>query len=68
MNRVLGDDRSKGDMNHRKTESLKELEMSLGDFDMWPIYIIRFFGYLQTVPVSGYLTLTLRHFPSTPIY
>lgn len=60
VNRVLRDDPAKGDMNNRQPVSLKELLLSFTDFDLLPIYIIRFLGDLMTTPVSAYLTLTLR--------
>ncbi|CEP22079.1 unnamed protein product [Cyberlindnera jadinii] len=60
VNRVLRDDPTKGDMNNREPVSLKELAMSFTDFDLLPIYIVRFLGDMMTSPVSNYLTLTLR--------
>lgn len=60
VNRVLRDDPTKGDMNNRQPVSLKELVLSLTDFDLLPIYAVRFLGDLMTAPVSSYLTLTLR--------
>jgi sugar phosphate permease len=60
VNRVLRDDPTKGDMNNRQPVSVKELFLSFTDFDLLPIYIVRFLGDLMTTPVSNYMTLTLR--------
>lgn len=61
VNRVLRDDPSKGDMNNREPVRFKELLKALFDYDLLPIYLIRFFADLCNSPVSAYLTLTLRH-------
>ncbi|SCU92311.1 LADA_0F15764g1_1 [Lachancea dasiensis] len=60
VNRVLRDDPSKGDMHNRQPVSPKELLRSLLDYDLLPIYIVRFLGDIGTSPVSNYMTLTLR--------
>ncbi|ONH70203.1 hypothetical protein BON22_0024 [Cyberlindnera fabianii] len=60
VNRVLRDDPSKGDMNNRQPVGLKELFSSVLDYDLLPIYIIRFLMDIRATPVSNYLTLTLR--------
>ena len=60
VNRVLRDDPSKGDMNNRQPVSFRELLMSLTDYDLLPIYVVRFLGDLMASPVGNYLTLTLR--------
>ncbi|CCH44007.1 putative transporter [Wickerhamomyces ciferrii] len=60
VNRVLRDDPSKGDMNNRQPVSLKELFKSLIDYDILPIYLIRFLVDSGSAPVNNYMTLTLR--------
>ncbi|ONH67310.1 hypothetical protein BON22_3025 [Cyberlindnera fabianii] len=60
VNRVLRDDPSKGDMNNRQPVSIKELLISFTDYDLLPIYVIRFLLDIRASPVSNYLTLTLR--------
>ncbi|CEP23386.1 unnamed protein product [Cyberlindnera jadinii] len=60
VNRVLRDDPSKGDMNNRQPVSFRELLMSLTDYDLLPIYVVRFLGDLMASPVGNYLTLTLH--------
>lgn len=60
VNRVLRDDPTKGDMNNRQPVSLKELLVSLMDFDLWPVYLIRLLGDIGAAPTSNYLTLTLK--------
>lgn len=60
INRVLKDDPSKGDMNNRKPVSPKQLLSSLLDYELLPIYIVRFLGDIGKAPVKNYMTLTLR--------
>ncbi|CDO93559.1 unnamed protein product [Kluyveromyces dobzhanskii CBS 2104] len=60
VNRVLRDDPTKGDMNNRQPVGPKELFKALFDYDLLPIYVIRFLGDIGTAPASTYLTLTLR--------
>lgn len=60
VNRVLRDDPNKGDMNNRQPVSLKELWMSLTDYDLLPIYIVRLFTDIGATPLKNYMTLTLR--------
>lgn len=60
VNRVLRDDPTKGDMNNRQPVTIKELITILLDFDLWPIYIVRFLGDIGATPTSNYMTLTLR--------
>lgn len=60
VNRVLRDDPTKGDMNNRQPVGPKELVKTLLDYDLLPIYIVRFLGDIGSSPVSTYMTLTLR--------
>lgn len=60
VNRVLRDDPSKGDMNNRQPVSLKELWITLTDYDLLPIYIVRLFTDIGATPLKNYMTLTLR--------
>lgn len=40
VNRVLRDDPTKGDMNNREGVTLRNLLRSLGERDLWPIYVL----------------------------
>lgn len=60
VNKILRDDPQKGDMHNREPVGLKELWSSLSDYDLIPIYLVRLFIDIGTMPVSGYLQLTLR--------
>lgn len=60
VNRVLRDDPTKGDMNNRQPVGPRELVKTLLDYDLLPIYIVRFLGDIGSSPVSTYMTLTLR--------
>ncbi|SJM87324.1 related to permease of the major facilitator superfamily [Zygosaccharomyces bailii] len=60
VNRVLRDDPTKGDMHNRQPVGPRELLKTLLDYDLLPIYIVRFLGDIGTTPVSTYMTLTLR--------
>lgn len=60
VNRVLRDDPTKGDMHNRQPVGPKELVRALFDYDLLPIYVVRFLGDIGTSPVATYLTLTLR--------
>lgn len=40
VNRVLRDDPTKGDMNNREGVSFKALAKSLGEKDLWPVYLL----------------------------
>ncbi|KAH8691477.1 major facilitator superfamily domain-containing protein [Talaromyces proteolyticus] len=61
VNRVLRNDPSKGDMHNRQAITPRLLWNSLCDFDLWPLYILGLLVYIPIVPVSAYLTLTLRN-------
>ncbi|QEU59480.1 hypothetical protein KDRO_B07520 [Kluyveromyces lactis] len=60
VNRVLRDDPTKGDMHNRQPVGPKELVKALFDYDLLPIYVVRFLGDIGSAPVATYLTLTLR--------
>lgn len=60
VNKVLRDDPNKGDMNNRQPVTPKELIKSFFDYDLVPVYIVRFLTDIGTAPVNTYLTLTLR--------
>ncbi|KRZ98684.1 uncharacterized protein AC631_05553 [Debaryomyces fabryi] len=60
VNKVLRDDPNKGDMNNRQPVTLKELFKSFFDYDLFPVYFIRFLIELSSSPVSAYLQLSLR--------
>lgn len=61
INRILRDDPSKGDMHNREALSVKLLFKSVMDYDLWPIYIIRLIGDINTAPVKYYMSILLRN-------
>ncbi|KUI73399.1 hypothetical protein VM1G_09109 [Cytospora mali] len=60
VNRVLRDDPSKGDMHNRQAITPARLWEALKDYDLWPIYILGLLVFIPPMPVSYYITLTLR--------
>ncbi|PLB54097.1 putative MFS transporter [Aspergillus steynii IBT 23096] len=60
VNRVLRDDPSKGDMHNRQAITPRRLWNALRDYDLWPIYLLGMVVYTPMVPVTQYITLTLR--------
>lgn len=60
VNRILRDDPGKGDMHNRQGLSFKLLWEAFTDYDMWPLYLLGLTWNLPHVPITSYLTLTLR--------
>lgn len=60
VNRILRDDPSKGDMHNRQAISWKNFRDCIGDYHMWPIYLLGLTWMLPSVPMTAYLTLTLK--------
>lgn len=42
VNRILRDDPTKGDMHNRQAIGASGFFKSLMDYDMWPLYVVRF--------------------------
>ncbi|KAK4160537.1 major facilitator superfamily domain-containing protein [Cladorrhinum sp. PSN259] len=60
VNRLLRDDPSKGDMNNRQPVGPKLLWKVLGDWEMWPLYMIGLTTYIPPSPIKTYLSFILR--------
>lgn len=60
VNRILRDDPAKGDMNNRQPVTIKEIFLTLGDYDLWPILIQGITAFIPFQPVTNYITLILR--------
>ncbi|KAK5175365.1 uncharacterized protein LTR77_000504 [Saxophila tyrrhenica] len=60
VNRVLRDDRGKGEMSNREPITLRSLYTCLMDYRMWPIYLIGLSWQLPMLPSVQYLTNILR--------
>ncbi|KAF1844765.1 MFS general substrate transporter [Cucurbitaria berberidis CBS 394.84] len=60
VNRILRDDPSKGDMHNRQALSIKAIGRCLGDYHMWPLYLIGLSWLIPNNPMQAYLTLQLR--------
>lgn len=76
VNRVLRDDPSKGkcipsqssqyksdvpgDMHNRQAITPRRLWNALCDYDLWPIYLLGMIIYTPMVPMTQYITLTLK--------
>lgn len=60
VNRVLRDDPSKGDMHNRQGLSFKMIFAAVGDYYLWPIYLIGLLEYIPCNTVGTYLTLILE--------
>lgn len=47
-------------MHNRQAITLRGLWDAARDFDLWPMYILGLIVYTPMVPVSNYVTLTLK--------
>jgi len=60
VNRVIRDDPSKGGMHNRERLTLKHMWTSLGDYDLWPMYLLGITSNLPFATPKIYLTLSLK--------
>ncbi|KAK5116078.1 hypothetical protein LTR85_009360 [Meristemomyces frigidus] len=60
VNRVLRDDPSKGGMHNRQALSPKMFWECICDYHMWPIYLLGLSWLLPSIPITSYITLTLK--------
>ncbi|KAJ3033527.1 hypothetical protein HDV00_006084 [Rhizophlyctis rosea] len=60
VTRILRDDPSKGDMHNRQGLTPRKVWKTLGDYDLWFIYLIGLICWLPFHPPASYLTLTIR--------
>lgn len=58
-NRILRDDPGKGDMYNRQGLSWSAFRASIGDYYMWPVYLIGLSWIIPQVPMQAYITLEL---------
>ena len=59
VNRLLRDDPSKGDMNNREGVGLRLLVTVLGEWEMWPLYMIGLTSYIAPEPMKTYISKML---------
>jgi len=60
VNKVLRDDPTKSSMHNREGLSLKDLWLSITDYDLWPLYLLGLITFIAPTTVGAYFTLTLR--------
>jgi hypothetical protein len=60
VNNVIRDDPGKAGMHNRQALTIRMIVNSLGDYDMYPIYIIGLLFGIPTYPVANFLTLSFR--------
>ena len=60
VNRILRDDKSKGDMHNRQAVTPKLLGYALLDWEMWPIYLVGLSFLIPNYPITQYLTLVTK--------
>lgn len=57
---VIRDDPGKAGMHNREPLTIRMILKSLGDYDMYPLYLIGLLFGIPGYPVSNYLTLSFR--------
>ena len=60
VNRILRDDKSKGDMHNRQAVTPRLLWHALLDWEMWPVYLIGLTFLIPNYPITQYLTLIIQ--------
>ena len=60
VTRILKDDPGKSSMHNRQGLTLGQIWSSLGDYDLWPIYILGLSWGIPFSPPQAYITLTTR--------
>lgn len=60
VNRILRDDPGKGDMHNRQPVTPKMLYKALGDYDLWPIYLLGLTFLIPSHPATNYISVELR--------
>jgi hypothetical protein len=66
LNRLLREEPAKGTMHNREALTIKATLKAASDYNIWPIYVIRYLTDMSTRPVGVYLTLTLRSLGFNP--
>ncbi|KAL4783499.1 major facilitator superfamily domain-containing protein [Aspergillus varians] len=60
VNRIIRDDPSKGSMHNRQAVTPRMLWDALGDYDMWPIYLLGLTWMIPNTPATSYISLELK--------